>query len=140
MPSISYTQETYSVAYGLNQQQLDSSSIAVTGSSDLNAVNQVYSTNLTGLEEGRTYYYRVQSMNTIGRVSQSDIDSFQVEDSRKYFYHLLIVASLNKPDIVSSLRILSVVCLSVASAQWNNNSGSVEAMQFIQPKLICFGN
>ena len=140
VPSISYTQETHSVVYGLSQQQLDSSSTAVAGTSDLRAVNQVYSTNLTNLEEGRTYYYRVQSMNTVGRVSQSDIGSFQVEDSRKYFYHVLFVASLNKLYIVSSLRILSVVCLPVASVQWKNNSGPVEAiyMQFIQPKLNLF--
>ena len=82
MPSISYTRETHSVVYGFNQQHLNDSSTAVTGTSDLNAVNQVYSTNLTNLEEGRTYYYRVQSMNTVGGML-SDIVTFQVENSRK---------------------------------------------------------
>ena len=84
MSAISYTQETYSVVYGLNQQQLDSSSTAIAGTSDLSALNQVYSTNLTDLEEGRTYYYRVLSMNTVGRVTESDIGSFEIEESRKY--------------------------------------------------------
>ena len=82
MPSISYTRETHSVVYGFNQQHLNDSSTAVTGTSDLNVVNQVYSTNLTNLEEGRTYYYRVQSMNTVGGML-SDIGTFKVEDSRK---------------------------------------------------------
>ena len=83
MPSISYTQETHSVVYGFNQQHLNDSSTAVPGTSYLSSVNQVYITNLTNLEEGRIYYYRVRSLNTVGRMSQSDIGSFEIEDSRK---------------------------------------------------------
>ena len=83
VPSISYTQETYTVLYQRQHSSQELSSTAVPGPADLSTVNRVFSVTLQGLEEGVTYNYRVRSVNTVGRVTTSPLQSFMIDNSRK---------------------------------------------------------
>ena len=83
VPAIVYTQEIYTVLYRPEHSSQDLSSAAISGTTDLSAVNRVYSVTLQGLEEGVTYNFRIRSVNTVGRASESPIQSFMIEDSRK---------------------------------------------------------
>ncbi len=68
--------------YGTSPGSLGQSSAVVTGSTDLAAVDRQYSTEVTGLLEGSTYYYQVVAQNMHGFTS-SNIYSFTVEDIRE---------------------------------------------------------
>ena len=83
VPTISYTQETYTVLYQTQHSSQELSSSAVSGSADLSTVNRVFSLTLQGLEDGMTYNYRIRSVNTVGRVTVSPLQSFMMENSRK---------------------------------------------------------
>ena len=65
--TIAYTPETYVVSYStgsLKRQVLMSE--PVESGADFDAVNQLFSVELTGLEPNTTYNYQVISSNTVG--------------------------------------------------------------------------
>ena len=67
VPLIAYTPETYVVSYstgGLTRQVLMSD--PVESGADFDAVNQMFSVELTGLEPNTAYNYQVVSSNTNG--------------------------------------------------------------------------
>lgn len=66
VPEVVYTPETYTVTYGTDRTMLNYTSEVISGSSDITAVNQVYSTTLRNLQSNTRYYYRVVATNSIG--------------------------------------------------------------------------
>ena len=64
---ITYTPETYAVYYGQDETQLNIASNAVIGTTDVTAVNQVYSTTIDGLQSNTTYYYQIMATNSVGQ-------------------------------------------------------------------------
>ena len=67
VPVIAYTPETYIVSYStrsLTRQVLMSD--PVESGADFDAVNQMFSVELTGLEPNTAYNYQVISSNTVG--------------------------------------------------------------------------
>ena len=67
VPLIAYTPETYVVSYSagsLTRQVLRSD--PVESGADFDAVNQMFSVELTGLEPNTAYNYQVASSNTVG--------------------------------------------------------------------------
>jgi len=73
--STAYNLETYVVHFGIQPNNLNSSSIVVVGNHDITAVDQVYSTTLTGLQEETVYYYQVVASNSDGS-NTSDTSQF----------------------------------------------------------------
>ena len=66
IPEVTYTPETYTVRYGVDQMVLNFSSSMLTGTRDIAATNQVYSTSISGLLPNTTYFYQVVAVNVIG--------------------------------------------------------------------------
>ena len=66
VPEIAYTPETYTVTYGTDRTMLNYTSEVVIGSTDVTAVNQVYSVTLRNLQSNTRYYYQVVATNNIG--------------------------------------------------------------------------
>ena len=62
---------------------LDMTSAMVMGGSDFEAINQVFSVELTGLVDTTTYFYQVVATNGQGSTS-SDIQSFTTTILRKF--------------------------------------------------------
>lgn len=75
VPHIFYTQESYLVQYGITMTRLNNTSKVVPGNTDLYAVDEVFSVNITGLTPFTKYYFVVLANNTIGNTS-SDLSSF----------------------------------------------------------------
>ena len=75
VPLIAFTPETYVVHYGTNMASLNLMSDPVESGDDFEAVNQVYSVPITGLEAVTVYYYMVVSTST-GGTTNSDVESF----------------------------------------------------------------
>ena len=75
VPIIAYTPETYVVNYGTSMSSLDVMSNPVQSGSAFEAVNQVFSVELTGLVYTTTYFYQVVAANGQGSTS-SAIQSF----------------------------------------------------------------
>ena len=67
VPVITYTPETYTVYYGQDDAQLNIASNAVIGTTDITAVNQIYSTTIEGLQSNTTYYYQIVATNSVGQ-------------------------------------------------------------------------
>ena len=76
--SIAYTPEQYVVLYGLNESSLIWESDIVTGTMELNNIDESYSVVLTGLTHNAVYYYQVSSTNTEGSTN-SDTEMFRTE-------------------------------------------------------------
>ncbi len=70
--------------YGTNSTALSQTSGVVVGTTDITALDQQHSVEITGLQEGLTYYYRVVARNTHGSTS-SDVNTITIEDIRKLF-------------------------------------------------------
>ena len=75
---MAYTPERYTVVYGTNQMNLNQRSTTISGDSSTTR----YSVELTQLEHGTRYYFRVQSMNTIGSTN-SELASFEIQNACK---------------------------------------------------------
>ena len=69
VPIIPYTPETYVVNYGTSMSSLDMMSDPLQSGSDFEAVDQVFSVELTGLVDTTTYYYHVVATNEQGSTS-----------------------------------------------------------------------
>lgn len=66
VPEIAYTPETYTVTFGTDRTMLNYTSEVVVGSTDVTAINQVYSVTLRNLQSNTRYYYRVVAINSFG--------------------------------------------------------------------------
>ena len=66
VPEVVYSPETYTVTYGSDRTRLNYTSEVVFGSTDITAMNQVYSVTLRNLQSNTRYYYRVVAANSIG--------------------------------------------------------------------------
>ena len=64
VPIITYTPETYHVLYGTQMNNLNLTSIPITGSTDFSAMNQQFIVPVLGLVSDTTYYYRVRATNS----------------------------------------------------------------------------
>ena len=84
VPIIAYTPETYVVNYGTSMSSLNVMSDPVQSGSDFEAVDQVFSVELTGLVDTTTYYYQVVATNGQGSTS-SVIQSFTTTILRKLY-------------------------------------------------------
>ena len=82
VPIIAYTPETYVVNYGTSMSLLNVMSNPVQSGSDFEAVNQVFSVELTGLVDTTTYFYQVVAANGQGSTS-SDRERFNTSILRK---------------------------------------------------------
>ena len=82
VPIIAYTPETYVVNYGTSMSSLNMMSNPAQNGSDFEAVDQVFSVELTGLVDSTTYFYRVVATNGQGSTS-SVIESFTTTILRK---------------------------------------------------------
>ena len=69
VPIIAYTPETYVVNYGTSMSSLDVTNDPVESGSDFEAVDQVFTVELTGLVDTTTYYYQVVATNEQGSAS-----------------------------------------------------------------------
>ncbi len=87
IPRVAYTPEQYTVEYGTNSATLTQTSGVVVGTADIAALDQQYSVEITGLQEGLIYYYRVVASNTHGSTF-SDVNTITIEDIRKLFVSL----------------------------------------------------
>ena len=74
VPYISQQQE-YTVYYGIDEDSLDMMSNSVSSSSDLSLLDQNYSTVLSGLSLGTTYYFQVVATFQSFQL-ESDVSSF----------------------------------------------------------------
>ena len=65
---IAYTPETYTVNYGLATDSLSMSANAAQRGNNFNIPSQpfMFTTVLTGLSSGVTYYYQVEARNSVG--------------------------------------------------------------------------
>ena len=66
VPEIAYTPETYTVTFGTDRTMLNYTSEVVVGSTDVTAINQVYSVTLRNLQSNTRYYYRVVAISSFG--------------------------------------------------------------------------
>ena len=82
VPTIAYTQETYTVSYGKASDQLYDTSGTVEGSIDITVNNSAYEVRITGLDCYTTYYYQVVATNAIGSTASGTL-SFQTATARK---------------------------------------------------------
>ena len=82
VPIISYTPETYVVNYETSMNQLNVMSNPVQSGSDFEAVDQMFSVELTGLVDTMIYFYQVVATNVQGSTS-SVIESFTTTILRK---------------------------------------------------------
>ena len=63
---IVFTPETYSVKYGTEKDNLESTSSPVQSGTDFSAMNLPFSVTVTGLTPQTVYYYQLVTSNTIG--------------------------------------------------------------------------
>ena len=63
---MAYTPENYTVVFGKEHTRLNYTSEIVFGSTNIRAMNQVYSVTLMNLMSNTTYYYQVVATNNIG--------------------------------------------------------------------------
>lgn len=82
VPAVSYTPETYFVAFGFDRNNLNLSSSLVVGSTDLTSRKEVFSVVLNNLTPGKTYYASVVAMNSHGP-AESSIVSLETVPLRK---------------------------------------------------------
>ena len=85
IPQVSYTPENYTVLFGSSMNELNMiSSVVNTNNIDnllfITATNESYDLTIQGLNINIMYYYRVQSVNTIGK-NYSSISSFLNSES-----------------------------------------------------------
>ena len=96
IPQVSYTPENYTVLFCTTMDELNMiSSIVNTNNIDnlifITATNVPYTVTIKGLTINVTYYYRVQSVNTIG-ITNSSISSFTTSESGKItLYNYFII-------------------------------------------------
>ena len=69
--NITFDTETYTVLYGSNMTMLLSASEAIEGNNDTSAINEVFSSNITGLIPFTTYYYIIRAINAVGSTNTS---------------------------------------------------------------------
>ena len=79
---IAYTPETYTVHFGTSSGSLTSFNQQRQSGDDFTATNLSFSTQLTGLSPGTTYYYQVVAMNSVGSTSSVE-ESFTTTELRK---------------------------------------------------------
>ena len=75
---VTYTQETYTVVYGINRSHLNERSSSVNGT----LVTTSYSAELTWLRDSTQYYYQVESTNTVGS-TYSEVGHFEIQNACK---------------------------------------------------------
>ena len=96
IPQVSYTPENYTVLFGTSMDELNMiSSIVNTNNIDnlifITVTNVPYTVTIKGLTINVTYYYQVQSVNTIG-ITNSSISSFITSESGKItLFHYFII-------------------------------------------------
>ena len=66
VPEIAYTPETYAVIYGADRAMLNYTSDVAIGSSNISALNQMYSASMRDLQPNTRYYYQVVASNSVG--------------------------------------------------------------------------
>ena len=69
VPSIVNGTETYTVQYGADMTLPNSR--MVNGSTNLSAINEMFTVNITGLIPFTTYYYTITANNSVGNVTTS---------------------------------------------------------------------
>ena len=88
---VAYTPETYTVNYGLANDSLDMPAIATQRGDSFTIPSQpfMFSTELTGLSPGRTYYYQVEARNSEG-TTLSAVQQFTSNELRTYMSKLSV--------------------------------------------------
>lgn len=82
VPSISYTQETYFIAYGVEITNLNSVSDTLEGTMNITAINLVYSITVDGLHPFTQYYYKLVAENLFpSGSSETAVSSFQTPEA-----------------------------------------------------------
>ena len=71
IPTIVFDQENYTVQYGTDMTMLLNTSELVQGSNDTNAINGMFSVNITRLTPFTTYYYVITATNRINSTNTS---------------------------------------------------------------------
>ena len=72
--------ETYTVRYGTDMNTLSMRSMEVPGNTDLSAINEMFSVNITGLMPFTKYYYIVSAENTVG-ITETSIFNFTTDET-----------------------------------------------------------
>ena len=86
VPLVVYTQEHYQVLYeGFEYQTHTSFSNEVIGNTDITALNENYTIEITGLEENHSYNFSVISYNCVGNTS-SLTSTFTTKESSMSHY------------------------------------------------------
>ena len=102
--AVSYTPETYFVAFGFSPNNLVFNSSLVDGSTDLTARKKIFSLMLNYLEPSTAYYVSVVAVNSYGSAESSTI-SFETVPLRKLTYAIVL---LNTNHYVLSYAAISV--------------------------------
>ena len=71
IPSIVFDQENYTVQYGSDMTIVSSTSYIVQGNDDLDAINDSFSINITGLAPFTRYYCTIVATNSVGSTNNS---------------------------------------------------------------------
>jgi hypothetical protein len=74
--------ETFNVSYGVTSGQLSMSTRGIIA----NRASQTYSTQLTSLQPGTVYYYRVWSMNKFETVATDEMSFTTKDESEPLLY------------------------------------------------------
>ena len=84
--NITFDPETYSVLYGSNMTMLLSASEVVEGNNDTSVINEVFSSNISGLLPFTTYYYIIRAINTVGSTNTSVMNFTTDETGTVHMY------------------------------------------------------
>ena len=138
IPAIVYTQENYTVVYGVDQALLNYTSDVVVGTSNIAQENQVYSTTLRNLDPNTTYYYQVIASNSVG-TNSSDVEVLVTPLPSKGlshcisepndFFSLVLMISVNSSGNASLGEMLTLECFVTREV---NVSGSL-LLQWMGP-------
>lgn len=84
---IAYTQEQYSVNYGITRESLDQLSLVVSSSTDTSAANITYDVAVQDLTPNTVYFFQLRSMNTYESTLSAIMTFTTLEAGKRYYHH-----------------------------------------------------
>ena len=78
---IAYDAETYTVHYGTDSMIL-ADSIVIMGNTDLSAINEVFTVNISALTPFTKYYYIISASNSVG-ITNTSVMTFMTNETGK---------------------------------------------------------